>query len=197
MAALTAAVVLAAGGSSRLGRPKQLVTHRGGSLLRHAIDCARRAGCDPVLVVLGAEADRIAGDLEGSGVTIVIHEGWQAGLASSIRAGVAAARRRVPEPDAVMLIACDQPKLTAGVVRELRESVESGRHPLAACRYDGTVGVPAAFHRPLFGELLQLEGSGGAKSILESRLEEAHCVDWPDGAIDVDRPEDLDAIRQD
>jgi len=194
---LTAAVVLAAGGSSRLGRPKQLVVHRGGSLLRHAIDCAQRGGCDPVLVVLGAEADRIAADLEESDVAIVINGDWRAGLASSIRAGVEAAQEQHPEPTALILIACDQPQLTAGIVRELRESVESGSNRLAACRYAGTIGVPAAFDRSLFGELRRLEGAGGAKPLLERRLDEAYFVDWPAGAIDVDRPEDLDALGRD
>ncbi len=191
---MTAAVVLAAGESSRLGRPKQLLRYRGVTLLRHTLDCARQGGCDPVLTVVGAHRKALAGELEAARATAVVNEHWQRGLASSIRTGVVAAQARCPELRALLLLACDQPGLTVEIVRALRQRVETGEARLAACSYAETIGVPAAFDRSLFPELLALSSPGGAKPILESHRSEMALVAWPEGAVDVDTPDDARSL---
>jgi molybdenum cofactor cytidylyltransferase len=190
-----AAVVLAAGGSARLGRPKQLLVHEGRTLLRRAVDAAREGGCRPVFVVLGAGADALRADVAAAGGEVVLNEAWERGLGSSIRAGVREAARACPPVGAVALLAADQPRLAPEVVRRLRERWEAGDVRIVACRYAGTLGVPALFDRALFPELQALDGPLGAKPVLAAHAGEVVPVDWPDGAIDVDVHADGDLLR--
>jgi len=186
-----AAVILAAGESARLGRPKQLLPYRGRTLLRHVVECAAAGGCDPVLVVLGARADELLGELEGTAAHHVPNDAWRQGIGSSVRAGVAAVRRQWPDASAVLLLTCDQPRITADLVRRIGERFDRSDARIIACEYAGTVGVPALFDRSLFPELLALSGSTGAKPVLEVHANDVVGLPWPDGAIDIDRPEDL------
>jgi molybdenum cofactor cytidylyltransferase len=176
VAAVIAAVILAAGESARLGRPKQLLTYRGRTLLRHVVDCASRGGCDPVFVVLGARAAELRHELEEPPVETVLNESWRQGIGSSVRAGVEAVERRRPETSAVLLLTCDQPRITPGLVRHLCARIDDDDARMVACEYAGTVGVPALFHRSLFPELLALRG--------------------PAGALDIDRPEDFERLNE-
>jgi molybdenum cofactor cytidylyltransferase len=189
-----AAVVLAAGESSRLGRPKQALPHRGRSLLRHTVECAVAAGCDPVLVVLGARAGELGAELDGTPARTVTNEDWREGIGSSVRAGVAAVERERPDARAVLLLVCDQPRLTPQVLRRLLERFRAAGPRIVACEYAGTVGVPALFERALFPELLELSGPTGAKPLLRTHAEEVVRLAWPDGDVDVDRPGDLDRL---
>ena len=190
---MIAAVVLAAGESSRLGRPKQLLPRRGRSLLRHAVDCATVAGCEPVVVVLGAGAEEMRGALSGAGARPVVNADWRSGLGSSVRAGVAALASSAAGVRAVLLLACDQPRLEPVVLRRLVAAFDRGAR-IAACGYAGTVGVPALFDRALFDELLALDGREGARSVLRAHAAEVTAVPWPEGAVDVDTPEDLERL---
>lgn len=187
---MIAAVVLAAGASARLGRPKQLVAHRGRTLVRHVVECALGAGCDPVLVVLGARAGAIRPEIEDTAARPVLNERWREGLGSSIRAGIGALQDGWPDARGALLLACDQRRITSGVVRELLGSFRGSDRRIVACAYAGTVGVPAVFDRSLFGELLALEGPTGAKRILQAHGPELVRFPWPDGAFDVDHPPD-------
>jgi molybdenum cofactor cytidylyltransferase len=191
---MIAAVVLAAGTSQRLGRPKQLLVHGGRTLLRRAVDAALAGGCRPVLVVLGAGADALRPEVAATGAEVVLHERWARGLGSSVGAGVRAAARACPAVGAVVLLASDQPRLAPAVVRALRERWEAGDARIVACRYGGTVGVPALFDRALFGELLALDGPLGAKPVLQAHAGELVALDWPEGAIDVDTPADREHL---
>lgn len=193
---MIAAVVLAAGKSSRFGRPKQLLTYRGHSLLRHTVDCARAGGCDPVVVVLGAYADDLRPELEATETRVVVNSDWQSGLGTSVRVGVRAVQQGYPTTRGVLLLACDQPKIAADVVRNLRERFETTGARMVACEYAGTVGVPALFERSLFSELLKLSSSQGAKSVLEGHADDVARLAWPDGAVDVDTPEDYDGLNE-
>jgi len=186
-----AAVILAAGASARLGQPKQLLVHRGRTLLRHTVECAVDGGCDPVRVVLGAHADAVEGELEGSVARSVRHAAWDRGIGSSVCAGVAAVQRECARARGVLLLTCDQPRLTPQLVRRLRRRFLRGDAPIVACGYAGTVGVPALFARELFAELLALDGPTGAKPVLRAHAGEIVTVPWEDGAADIDRPEDL------
>jgi molybdenum cofactor cytidylyltransferase len=192
-----AAAVLAAGGSARLGAPKQLVVHRGRSLVRRAAVAALDGGCRPVLVVVGAAAREVAAEVEGLEVAAVTNRDWREGLASSIRCAIDRLSRLDNAPRGVVLMGCDQPHLTAAVVRRLlaagREEEGAG---IVACEYGGSLGTPALFPARIWPRLRQLTGDRGAKQLILEAREEVRRIPWPEGAADVDRPEDLDPLRR-
>lgn len=186
-----AAAILAAGESARLGRPKQLVQYRGRSLLRHTIACAVEGGCRPVIVVLGAREQEMRREIEGTPVVPVVNPKWGEGLHSSIRVAVETLPRLEPGARALMLLACDQPRLTPQVVESLCERFDGGARRIVACEYGNTIGVPALFGPSHFAELARLAGPGGAKSVLQAQADEVVRFPWPDGAVDIDREEDI------
>lgn len=190
-----AAIVLAAGGSRRLGHPKALVRIEGRTLVERAWRAAREGGCSPVLVVVGCDADALLVRLRGRPVEAVVNPGWREGMASSIRAGIRALERRWPEVGAALLLACDQPRLEGRVVRRLL--ARAGRAPSAivASRYAGRDGIPVLFPRERFPELARLRGERGARSLLRRHPGSVARVAWPGGAEDLDRLSDLDRLR--
>jgi molybdenum cofactor cytidylyltransferase len=117
-----AAVVLAAGQSSRLGRPKQLVAFDGRSLIRRAVEAALEGGCAPVIAVLGASAREVRQEVEPFNVHIVVNENWRVGMAGSIRTGMAGLAAIGASVEAVVLLGCDQPGLDAEVIRRLLDA---------------------------------------------------------------------------
>jgi molybdenum cofactor cytidylyltransferase len=191
---MTAALLLAAGGSTRLGRSKQLVTHRGRTLLRAAAEALVAAGCEPVIVVLGADAARLRDELAGLDVRVAVNEGWTGGIATSIRRGVETLLDLEADADALLLAPCDQPRLTGEVLRRLIAAHDGSAEGCVACAYAGTVGVPALFGSAWFDRLARLAGDRGAKALLLDAGDRLVRVPWPDGAVDVDRPSDLDAL---
>ena len=191
---MIAAVVLAAGESSRLGRPKQLVQFCGRSLIRGAVDAAREAGCSPVVVVLGAQAEAVRREIDSLEVRVVVNGRWREGMGGSVQAGIDDLVGLGAEIEAAVLTACDQPRLSADVLRRLIEAYlgrEDRAATMAACAYAGTLGVPALFAQPEFDRLLALEGDRGARGLLRAGAARVVRVSWPEGARDVDTPEDL------
>jgi len=186
-----ACVVLAAGASRRLGRAKQLARVRGEPLVRRAARAALEAGCAPVFVVTGARAAAVEAALAGIPVACVRNAAHAEGLASSIRAGVAAVADTTPLCDGVLVALVDQPAAGAALLRALRARFEAALGArIVACAYAGALGAPAVFPRALFRELAALRGDRGAKAILEARGEEVIAVPFADGARDVDTEED-------
>jgi molybdenum cofactor cytidylyltransferase len=183
-----AAVVLAAGASRRLGQPKQLILIEGESLLRRTARLALQAGCTPVVVVLGFEAERIAAELAGVAAEVVVNANWSNGMGSSLACGVAAVRRARPETD-VLLLVCDQPRLSTKHIRNLLDRHTHHAATITASAYGGRSGVPAVFASTLLPELERIEGDRGARDLI-FRIG-AQTVDWPDGSYDIDVPEDL------
>jgi molybdenum cofactor cytidylyltransferase len=189
---MIAAIVLAAGASRRFGRPKQIVVHRGRPLVRLAVEAMLDGGCEPVLVIVGAYADRVARTIEDLPAEIVPNPSWSDGMASSIRRGVERAARG-PVVEGVLLAPSDLPEIDADVVRRLLAAARGGPDRdarIAACTYAGTIGLPVVFPRSCFGRLLALEGDRGAKAILLEERGAVARVDWPAGAADIDRPAD-------
>jgi xanthine/CO dehydrogenase XdhC/CoxF family maturation factor len=186
-----ATVVLAAGGSRRLGRPKQLVELEGAPLVhRVAATCvATEAG--PVGVVLGAGAAAVADALGELRVARIVNDAWQQGMASSIRAGVRWAQTTAA--GALLIVLADQPLLEVGHLTALRDAWLAGA-PIVASRFDGIVGAPALFDRAQWTTLEQLEGDQGAGRLL--RAGGVVAIDWAGGAMDVDTPDDVLALAR-
>ena len=184
------AVVLAAGGSARLGRPKQLLYYGGQSFVRRAARAALEAGCAPVAVVVGPDRDKIAPELRDLAVIILPNESWRRGMGTSIRAGVEALK----DCDGLLILGCDQPRVDSTLIRQLVARQEETQKPMVASAYAGTRGVPAVFGRSCFAELLSLGDKQGAKVLLVARPHDVATVDFPGGAMDIDTPGDWERL---
>lgn len=188
------AVILAAGSSSRMGRPKQLLRFDGETLLRRAALAALGGGCDPVVVVTGAHAERMRDELSGLDVLEVENPRWETGMGSSVGAGVEKLLEAQPGADAVVLLLCDQPFVTHEVVAGLVSTRRDTGRDVVASQYGESFGVPALFGRALFDELTRLEGHAGAKQVIQRHAASAHFVPFPGGEIDVDTPDDFSRL---
>lgn len=184
-----AAVLLAAGTSSRMGRPKQLILVRGEPLVRHAARAALAAGFDPVLVVTGAHGEAVAAALDGLPVTLVANPDFASGQASSMAAGI----RALPDTaEALALVLVDQPDLGAADLGVLRDAWQRWPGPAVVPLYAGERGSPVVFGRETFPELLAVTGDRGGRGVLE-RLDGVGFLAMPNPAAgrDVDLPGDL------
>jgi molybdenum cofactor cytidylyltransferase len=183
-------VILAAGGSTRLAQPKQLLPLRGRSLLRHAAETALASACRPVVVVLGAKVDQMQADLAGLEVRTVNNTQWEAGIGSSLRLGVETIAAAGCNGIVVML--CDQPLVSARLLDQLVEQ----NAVMAAAEYGGTVGVPAFFSADFFPELMDLPDDAGAKSLLLRHASKVARAPFPEAALDIDTKEDYLRLTQ-
>ena len=185
------AVILAAGGSSRFGEPKQLLNFHGETLVRRAVRVAIEAGCSRVVVVVGKAGGAIRKELRETPAVIVENHEWPRGLGTSIRRGLA---QQADLVDAVLLLTCDQPLADAALIAQLIAVGKQTRKPIVACRYANTLGVPALFDRSCFEDLLALPDDSGAKSLIKARPADVASILFEDGAIDIDTPEDFQRL---
>jgi len=191
----TALIILAAGSSSRLGRPKQQLEFRGTTLLENAIQAGLQAGCSSLTVVLGAFHQDIKPLVASKGVKTVVHLDWQLGMGSTIKAGMEALLAD-EAPDQVMLMLCDQPYVDAHLLRQLfAMKIQTGK-VMAACSYGDSVGVPALFDRSAFHLLRDMDDQAGAKKILLKHADEVALVPFALGNIDIDTEEDYQKLLQ-
>ena len=187
-----ACAILAAGASRRLGQPKQLIEHAGKPLVRHVVDQLTEANLGPIAVVVGSDGDRVSAALSGSDSERLDNPDWHEGIASSIRVAATWAERS--HYDALLLATCDQPHLDRAHAQALCELFDRTGQ-ITASSYSGTTGVPAIFPASWFARLIQLTGDRGAGALLK-RDSTVQRVDWPEGAYDIDTPEDLEALRR-
>jgi molybdenum cofactor cytidylyltransferase len=188
-----AGILLAAGASTRLGYPKQLLKVGDKSLVFRAAQTLLATGCQPIVVVVGFQADRISVEIEDLPITSVHNPDWRTGMASSIAAGLSAALRLNPNSAGVLITLCDQPRVTGEDLRALIALYGRAGKPIAAAAYNETLGVPAVFDRSLFSELMALKGEQGARKVIAARVEDAATLAMPQAAFDVDTTADLDA----
>lgn len=182
-----AGVVLAAGGSTRFGKPKQLLDWRGQPFIRAVAQTALQAGLSPVIVVTGANSDEVKASVHDLNVTTVRNEEWSRGQGGSIRAGVQAlASTHVG--GAVFLLS-DQPQVTPAVIRALVEKHAEGLYPVVAPMVMDRRGNPVLFDREAFADLESIEGDTGGRAIFHKHRVE--YIPWHDEGLllDVDTPE--------
>jgi molybdenum cofactor cytidylyltransferase len=188
-----AAVVLAAGGSKRMGQAKQLLPIDGQPMVRRVVQAVCQAGLAQVLVVVGAEGERVAHVLSGLELEIVYNRSWEQGMSTSVRAGLQALR---PEIEAAILVLADQPGLTPDVLDALVAGYRASRAPIVAPFYLGRRGNPVLFARSLFAELSRVEGDQGGRALLVRHAQDVARVDLDEAAIllDVDTRQDYEGL---
>lgn len=189
----TGVIVLAAGGSSRMGSPKQLLRYRGRSLIRRAAETALETNCDRVVVVLGREAEQMRDELGSLPVSIIENQDWRNGMGSSIRTGMEALS--TDDLDAVVLMLCDQPFVSASILNNLIATHLHTSKPIVASSYQNTQGAPALFSRGLFNELTSLTADEGARHVILSRPQSVATIIFPQGAFDVDTPRQYELLQ--
>jgi molybdenum cofactor cytidylyltransferase len=183
-------LVLGAGGSSRLGRPKQLLPYGEATLLDHTVATARACAFDQIVVPIGGAADDVRTTVDLSGVEVVVNYAFGKGCSSSIAAALDAVD---PRCEVLVLMLGDQPGVTPATIEALLAG--RGEAPLAVCRYDDGRGHPLAFDRSAFGALADLHGDKGVWRLLDERAGEVVDVRIPGPIpLDVDTPEDYEAV---
>lgn len=183
-------ILLAAGGSSRLGRPKQLLPYGDKTLVQHVLDTAKTALAKPIVMVTGAHKELV----QDPTINILHNTEWKEGIASSIRSGLTAILKTEPGLDAAIFIVCDQPHISAALLQELMDTHTATGKEIVASSYADTVGIPALFGKSFFDALLQLKGDEGAKRIIMQNADAVAVVDFPHGDIDIDTAADYAAL---
>ena len=187
------AVILAAGASSRMGSPKQLLLLEGQPLVVRAATAALDTGAWPVVVVLGAHAEKIRPVLARLPVLIVENSSWPEGMAASIRTGITTLTQFSRRLDAALVALCDQPAFTAAVIAQLLAAQHATGRSIVAARYASRHGAPALLLREHFPALVALTGEAGARDLLNGSPDRIAAVDRPALAHDLDTPADYAA----
>lgn len=191
-----AGIILAAGGSTRFGRPKQLLDWKGQPFVRAVARTALDAGLTPVIVVTGAHAEQISSALTGLNIRIIHNEDWESGQGSSIRAGITSLisptpppRSRQEQPGGSIFLLTDQPQITSSILRALAEKHAEGLYPIVAPMVMDQRANPVLFDRATFDDLMELAGDVGGRAIFHKHRVE--YLPWHDDRLllDVDTPE--------
>lgn len=187
-------VILAAGASSRMGTPKQLLPVEGKPLLVRAVEAALGSAAWPVVVVLGANAELIRPVLARLPVLVTENAAWAEGMAASIRAGVTTLQQFSRSLDGALIALCDQPAFSTDTITRLVEAHHTTGRSIVAAHYAGRRGAPALFLRQHFAALIALTGEEGARALLHGDPAAVASVDLPTLALDLDTPADVAAL---
>ena len=179
-------ILLAAGSSSRLGRPKQLLKYNSHTLLQHSLQIAIASNAHNIVVVLGAHAENIKEDIDHQNIHIAINSSWQEGMASSIHCGIKAMAEISPSVEGIIIMVCDQPHTSTILLNKLLDTYQQTKKEIVASGYENIIGTPVYFHRSLFPELLQLAGDKGARNLIRRYADKVEVVPFPEGKIDID-----------
>ncbi|MDF5721192.1 MAG: nucleotidyltransferase family protein [Rhizonema sp. PD37] len=189
-----AIMILAAGASTRMGKPKQLLLYQGRTLVQYITEVAIASVCEPVLVVLGAYAQQIRPLLNQLPITVVENLHWACGMSTSINSGILLLNSLPQKIEAVVIVLCDQPFLSSQIINQLVNAYYLTKKPIIACQYADTIGVPALFSQVFFSELATLKQSSGAKKVINNNLNQVFSVPFPQGNIDIDTPNDYEQL---
>jgi molybdenum cofactor cytidylyltransferase len=182
------AIVLAAGASRRMGRNKMLLTLDGEPLVRRAAWRALAAGCSPVIVVIGNEAEQVRAALDGVACTCVENPEFTGPTTTSLHVGL----RQLPgDVDAVVVILADMVHVTEAMLRTMLATAHTTAAPLVVSQYGDAIAPPLLFRRTLFADLLAWQDEGAGRQVVQQHRAEAVRVNWPLEALeDIDTPED-------
>jgi molybdenum cofactor cytidylyltransferase len=188
-----AAVVLAAGRSTRMGTPKLLLTLSGRSVLRRVVDHALASRCEEIVVVVGEAADRLTEEVRTPRVRVVVNDRYREGMGTSLAVGVSALP---PECDAAVVLLGDQPCVTAEVIDTLIDAYRKTGKPIVASRYGEVTGAPTLIAAALFDEARRLGGDIGGRFLIQRHPDLVEEVQMPPAAaVDVDTPEEFARLR--
>ncbi len=195
MCEVIAALVLAGGGSRRLGRPKQVEPWGGATLLGHVVGAVRALPVDEVWVVLGSEAERVLEEVDLTDCGVIENPEWEEGIASSLRVGLDALTR-LSRADLALILLGDQPDVPADIVEALIAAHRRSRSLAVVPKYRYSPGNPVLVDRALWPRLMSLEGDEGAKRLLQAHPEWVEEV-WFERLPprDVDTEADLEELR--
>lgn len=186
-------ILLAAGASQRMGRPKQLLPIHGKPLVRHVVENVLPAGFSPVVVVLGAGADEVQMALGGLPVNLTVNTGWAEGMGSSLRAGVETVLRLQPNLTGLIIALADQPDLSAQHVEQIASEQRRTGQTMVAWECGGVPMPPVYFAAEHFPSLLALPGDTGARALLRSARASIALVHG-EALTDLDTPADYEAF---
>jgi molybdenum cofactor cytidylyltransferase len=192
---LAGIVILAAGSSSRLGQPKQLLEFQGTTLIRHITQIAVNAVGKSVVVMLGSNCSLIHSHLTHLPVHIVYNPDWAQGMTSSLRKGLMALKYFSPDTECAIFAVCDQPYITPDLFLEMISVGGKSPKPIVACLYNNVLGTPVLFKKEYFDALLSLKDSEGARKILQTHPESVEAVPFPMGIFDVDTMQDYTSLQ--
>jgi molybdenum cofactor cytidylyltransferase len=186
-------IILSAGVSSRLGRPKQLLKHvESGSLIRHTCQVAINSGFGPIVLVVGARKELILEEVRDLAVHTVDNLMWSQGISGSIKTGLDCILELDPSLKAVIILVCDQPFLTSEIIKKLVSAYNLSGKPIIASTYKDVLGTPALFDRSFFSAILELTGDTGASKIIYRHPDQVEAVIFEQGGVDIDTEEDYE-----
>ncbi|MGI9055932.1 MAG: nucleotidyltransferase family protein [Pyrinomonadaceae bacterium] len=188
-------IILAAGSSSRLGQPKQLLRFEEKTILRRSVESAQKSKCFPQIVVLGANFEKISVEIKDLNCELVFNADWQTGMSSSVKTGVEKMLEIAPNISALILALCDQPFVQSTHFDQLIRKYVETKKPIVAGFYNENFGVPALFAKELFSDLLNLEGDKGAKEIILNNPDFVEKLYLPEAEIDIDTKEDFKRLK--
>lgn len=188
-------IVLAAGASTRMQEPKQLLEFEGKSLLRRAVETAILTNCQPVIVVLGANFNETLAEIRDLPVDVCHNTDWRKGLSSSLQCGLENMLNLHPKLDAFIATLADQPFVTANHLQDFIKKYRETNNSIIAAKYNETNGVPALFGKEIFNEFTAISGDKGAKLILNKYQNTLISIDLPEAALDIDTKEDYSNLQ--
>lgn len=192
----TGIILLAAGNSTRMGSPKQLLLYQGKTLLERIVDTSLQVfDNNKIIIVLGANHSEIAFQIKDKITLISVNEEWESGMASSIKSGLQTLLNHFPEMERCFISVCDQPYLSSEVFIEMLKLADYSSKEIIAAEYAGTIGVPALFSKKYFKKLLHLSGEQGAKKIIQQNMDDVNIFIFDEGAIDIDTPSDYENLK--
>lgn len=185
-------ILLAAGASRRMGRPKQLLPFKGTTLIQYMCEELLKVDFEQFIVVLGANEALIRPKIESLPVHIVVNKAWDRGMGGSITKGLSFSLRQATNLDAYIIVLCDQPFLTADYLNLLCQNHQTYKKGIISSEYANTIGVPAFFHKKYEEDLLALNGQRGAKKLFKKYKHDLLSIPFPEGEIDLDTPDDYE-----
>ncbi|MEO9802576.1 MAG: nucleotidyltransferase family protein [Reichenbachiella sp.] len=187
-------MILAAGSSSRLGQPKQLLHFKGRTLIENVVAMGAELS-DDIFVILGSNHKKIAQKISDSAAHLCYFQDWELGMGSTISFGIQQILNKDRYTKEVLILLCDQLHVSSQMLSELIYFHNQSDHIITACGYDKSYGAPALFDRKVFLDLLNLSDEHGAKKVIQKHFKNTQIIAYPEAQIDIDKPKDLALLK--